>query len=559
MSSNKFVIKSKDSLVDILEQAGAVFDGDNCTCPFHDDRNPSGGIYRDGGHWRFRCFVCDITLDYWDILARHENLDIAEVLRMEPKEERTQHVYENYQDALGEYTARYEYFDLDSKLLVTKIRIFDNETNKKSYRMISPYYGGYIRKGPQPPWPLYNLPGLNVGGKRGLVIVEGEKCVDALRELGFPVTTALSSTSVSQTDWSPVYGRDIVIWPDNDPTGYKYANAVDQILKPYCKVTRVDPIEIGLVSKEDVVDYIERGHGSEDIRAVLQEASIRTSARGVWDYINGMIDGSIMAVEWPWPMLQRFSQALLPGTITVLVGPPGSSKSLMLTEALSYWIDNDIKVALHVLEENKTFHLLRALAQRSEVAGITEPEWVKAHPQEARAIWTSHAPYLDTIGKHLYAQPEKQTNLSEIIDWITEQLEAGCRIVAVDPITAAGRTKDVWKADEEFILCSKKLADKYHASLIFVTHPTKQDAQPYLGNMRGGAAWQQFVQNVFWLEKLQGTQHVSLIDGTMVRVNRMVHILKARNAREMTTGKIAYSMTKGLRFHEHGEFAQFED
>ena len=52
---------------------------------------------------------------------------------------------------------------------------------------------------------------------------------------------------------------------------------------------------------------------------------------------------------------------------------------------------------------------------------------------------------------------------------------------------------------------------------------------------------------------------MELIDGSMVRINRLLHILKARNAREMETGKLAYLMTKGLRFKELGEFRKYED
>ncbi len=385
--------------------------------------------------------------------------------------------------------------------------------------------------------------------------------MDALTELGICATTAMSSTSVEQTDWSPVYGHHIVIWPDNDQPGQKYAKAVERALTPHCpSVTIVDVEALEcLGQKGDIVDYIAFGHGSVDIREILRETAKHTPADGVLQYIEGMIDGSISAMDWPWPMLHQFSQALLPGTITLLVGPPGSCKSLMLMEALAYWIDGEVPVALHVLEENKTFHLLRALAQRASLPMLAHPDWVKANPKEVRDAWIQNKAYLDVMGKHLYAQPDKQVNLNGIFTWMTEQLEAGCRIVAVDPITAASRDKDVWKADEEFVLKSKQLADKYGASLIFVTHPTKQDAVPYLGNIRGGAAWTQFCQNVFWIEKLQGIRHVQLTDGSMVRINRRMHILKARNAQEMQTGILGYIMTKGLKFQECGEFSEYED
>jgi 5S rRNA maturation endonuclease (ribonuclease M5) len=557
---NNSIVQEKDTLVEILEQAGAIFSGNNCTCPFHVDSNPSASIFEKEDHWRFRCFVCDLTLDYYDIIAKRENMDIAETLRMDDIEERNEHVYAIYEDALGDFVTKYEYYDKENHYLVTKVRLLNQETHKKTYRMITPYYGGFIRKGPLPPWPLYNQPGINLGGKSGVVVVEGEKCADALRELNIPATTALSSTSVDQTEWSPIYGKKVVIWPDPDKTGMAYARAIERKLTPHCpSVTTVDVVALGLTGKEDVVDYIEQGHGSDAIRAILRDAAKHTPADGVERYIEGMIDGSIRAIEWPWPMLHSFSQALQPGTITLIVGSPGCSKSLMLMEALAYWIDNDVQVALHVLEENKTFHLLRALAQRANMPRLAESDWVHANPEVARQAMAQHKAYLDKIGQHLYAQPDKQVNLSEVLSWMTEQFDAGCRIVVVDPITAASRSKDVWKADEEFVLKAKKLVDQYKASVIFVTHPVKQDCQPYLGNIRGGAAWAQFAQNIFWLEKTQGIKDASLISGQMIRMNRLLYILKARNAREMTTGKLAYLMTKGLKFHECGEFGQYEE
>lgn len=553
-------ITDKDSLVEILESIGASFEADQCTCPYHQDSNPSAGIFRDTkGHWRFRCFVCDLTYDYYDILAGRKGLDIGETLRNEPKEEREKHVYSDYEECLGDYTSSYVYTDTSGGLLVTKTRRFDVGKGRKTYRMITPYYGGFIRQAPDPPWPLYNLQAMSLQPNKAVVVVEGEKCADALKELGILATTALSSTSTGQTDWTPLYGKKIVIWPDNDSVGQKYADAVERILMPHCPVTKVDPVPLGLGEKEDVVNYIERGHGSEDIRSVLNEAAKHTPSEGVGQYIEGMIDGSIRAMGWPWELLQQYSQALLPGTITVFCGPPGCSKSLLLMEALAHWIDNDVRCALYALEENKTFHLLRALAQRAGMSELTEPDWVRSNPEATRKAMAEHKAYLDRMGQFLYAQPMKQISLLEISAWMREQLDAGCRIVAVDPITAASRGKNIWEADEEFILMSKKLADEYKASIIFVTHPTKQDATPYLGNLRGGAAYQQFVPNVFWLEKTQGLRCAELTDGSMVRVNRILHILKARNAKEMETGKLAYLMTKGLKFQELGEFKQFED
>jgi len=544
----------KDSLVELLERLGAVFEGDKCTCPFHEDRNPSAGVYVDDkGHWRFRCFSCDLTLDYLDI-TRRENITI-------PKEpvQKEKHVYASLDEAAGECEARYSYADIEGNLLAVKTRFTPPDGKRgKGYSIIKPYYGGFQRACPEPPYPLYAQ--THIRGAKAVVVVEGEKCADALNEMGIPATTSIGSGGklVTATDWSPVYGKKIVIWPDNDKTGQNYKDLVAAQLLPYCTISVVDPVLLDLKEKEDVADYIEKGHGKLDIRLALNEACKNTPASEVNAYIEGMIDGSIRAIEWPWPMLHRYSQALLPGTVTVVVGPPGCSKSFMLMEALAFWLDKGEKVALYALEENATFHLLRALSQKANMPDITRPDWVKAHPEEVREAWIKHKDHLNRMAKHLYALPTRQTNLKEMIAWITEQCKAGCRIITVDPITAAAHGKAVWEADSEFILASKQIADKYKVSLIYVTHPTKIDAAPCVGNIRGGAAYQQFVQNIFWVEKT-GLRYAAIEGAESTVINRRIHILKARNAAEMKTGVIAYTLTKGLKFYEHGEFKKYED
>lgn len=79
------------------------------------------------------------------------------------------------------------------------------------------------------PRPLYNLDKLARWSSAPVIVVEGEKKVEAAERL-FPehVATCSSggSNAADKTDWSPCAGRDIVIWPDNDEAGARYAGAV---------------------------------------------------------------------------------------------------------------------------------------------------------------------------------------------------------------------------------------------------------------------------------------------------------------------------------------------
>jgi len=56
-------------------------------------------------------------------------------------------------------------------------------------------------------------------------VVEGEKAAEALRRLGLTVTTSAGgSAAAEKTDWSPLAGRTVVVWPDLDESGRRYAH-----------------------------------------------------------------------------------------------------------------------------------------------------------------------------------------------------------------------------------------------------------------------------------------------------------------------------------------------
>jgi putative DNA primase/helicase len=82
-------------------------------------------------------------------------------------------------------------------------------------------------------WPaprsLYGLQKLAMAPSAAILICEGEKTADAAQRL-FPdlvaITSAGGSKAAGKADWSPLKGRDVVIWPDNDEAGQFYAEEV---------------------------------------------------------------------------------------------------------------------------------------------------------------------------------------------------------------------------------------------------------------------------------------------------------------------------------------------
>ena len=81
--------------------------------------------------------------------------------------------------------------------------------------------------------PLYNLP--NVVASEKVIWVEGEKCADALNEIGYTATCTmggagmLSRKSASRFDFSPLQDKELIIWGDNDNAGRKVAELVQEL------------------------------------------------------------------------------------------------------------------------------------------------------------------------------------------------------------------------------------------------------------------------------------------------------------------------------------------
>ena len=77
--------------------------------------------------------------------------------------------------------------------------------------------------------PLYGLNELRARPNAPVVVVEGEKKVDVAKRL-FPDYIAVSPMNGAQsphkTDWAPVTARPVIIWPDHDEPGLKFAERV---------------------------------------------------------------------------------------------------------------------------------------------------------------------------------------------------------------------------------------------------------------------------------------------------------------------------------------------
>ena len=205
-------------------------------------------------------------------------------------------------------------------------------------------------------------------------------------------------------DWTPLSGKKVVLWPDNDPAGLdgkivgiEHMKQVMEILQRLDKPPRmfwIDPAAIDLPEKGDVADYLEPCIKGTDQAArsldAVQALATPCGGAGVGldELIEDTISGKRASLKWSmWPAVSQMARALMPGTVTAFCGDPGSGKSFMLLEAAWRWHQAGVKVAIFELEDAPAYHLNRSLAQIGGESGLMDDEWIRENAIGAGRSW----------------------------------------------------------------------------------------------------------------------------------------------------------------------------
>jgi hypothetical protein len=123
----------------------------------------------------------------------------------------------------------YNYRDIDGNLLSAVARWDAKGDRAKIIRPLSYLETSLMGarcwqlKGPARPKPLYGLPLLKQYPDAEVLLVEGESCADAFNGLGVSGWIALTfmggSHGAAHADYTPLNGRRVILWPDNDEPG----------------------------------------------------------------------------------------------------------------------------------------------------------------------------------------------------------------------------------------------------------------------------------------------------------------------------------------------------
>ncbi|SBW05786.1 conserved hypothetical protein [uncultured delta proteobacterium] len=165
----------------------------------------------------------------------------------------------------GQASQMWRYEDAQGRALAYAVR-FDLKDGKAVLPLC---YGQYGNNRPQWAWkalpeprPLYGLPKLTAMPDAPVLLVEGEKTADAAQRY-FPYHAALTwsggSNAVGKADFSPLQGREVIIWPDNDEPGFAAALELAKTLAGTTRSVAIVQPPDTLPSAWDLADQTEQG------------------------------------------------------------------------------------------------------------------------------------------------------------------------------------------------------------------------------------------------------------------------------------------------------------
>ena len=585
-----------EALLEALRDAGAVVKSrTRILCPFHEDSNPSATIYQgEGDVWRFKCMACGVCEDVIGVQALSQGRTAGQVLAGEsvaamphPKLRTSKgskpaapaRIFPtlvaltrsiNHVATVHRYT-----HPLTKAVEMAVVRVEDGD--HKRFLQVRPEGDGFVFGAPAAPLPIYNRG--RVVAAATIIVVEGEKCVEALTRLGYVATTSPGGAeNGGKADWSPLAGKaDVVLWPDQDDPdpkkgdtrkGHRHMRQVADLLEqldPPPSVRWFDPTPFDLPSGGDAVDYIAQHGGDDDVdrrRAVDCVIGLADPIGGASDLsrlLEDTISGKRSVIPLPWSNLDRLSQALMPGTITCGCGEPGCGKSYLILQAALYWHRENVKVAVYMLEEDRDYHLQRALAQLARNANLTSLRWIRENADATRAAEREHRAFLATFARCITTAPEKHVTLADLAVWVEARAKAGCEVIVIDPVTAADAGDKRHLEDMTFMWTVKATLRRYpSARVVLMTHP-RTGAKGW-GDMAGGAAYPRFAQSVFWIHAHQPPKQVlcetwSPVAGKQsvaAEVGRTIKLGKTRNGQGAGLD-IGFEFDPGsLRFVEKG-------
>ncbi|MDT4330826.1 DUF3987 domain-containing protein [Methylomonas sp. MED-D] len=234
---------------------------------------------------------------------------------------------------------QWTYKNPDKTIIGYTVRYEDDDGNKDVIPIFKRKANQWLPGIDLDPTPLYGLHHLaSLADADTVCIVEGEKCALTMNRLGYCTVTSIGGANgAKKADWSPFENINrVIVMPDNDEPGEKYAKDVCQLLK------KVNPdIEIKILrlpnspESGDIVDYIQSYESDWDGYSKFNEdriASLRKRITKLLDKVEDVpeswLSGAADDSDWLEPTaltdsdllpVKPFAEKMLPEPLRAFV------------------------------------------------------------------------------------------------------------------------------------------------------------------------------------------------------------------------------------------------
>ncbi len=284
-----------------------------CHCPAHDDEIPSLNVrIGESGKLLIKCRAACTTEAVveaigWTLKDLMPPSKHGRARRSDSKTKKSRYdTIEAISDAAatwknGSFESKHVYRDAENVPVFAVVRV-RRPDGSKEIPQIRPASGGWMFGGIKKHRPLYRLPELlAASGEVPVLLFEGEQKADLAARLGFVATSCSQGAGNAHlTDFAPLAGRTLTLFPDNDPAGTKHMR--DVAARAYA--ARAVSVSIAqlpdLPAKGDIVDFCdarhEAGAGDDEIAEEIREA-IASAANAEAEPDDGQADPDEASTE----------------------------------------------------------------------------------------------------------------------------------------------------------------------------------------------------------------------------------------------------------------------
>jgi archaellum biogenesis ATPase FlaH len=482
---------SEADVIPQLKNVKRVTNGWTASCPAHPDKHPSFSVLeQDDGNLYLKC---------------HKGCSFVQIVQTLGLNEGEQN--SNVNKTQKRIVAEYDYVDENGEVIYQAIRY-----EPKNFNFRRPDSNGNwiynIQGVKRIPYKLPELLEAKVN-ELPVILCEGEADVNNVMEkLGFIATTTPQGANSWNNNYAEYFdGLDVIILPDNDISGLKYANDAALSLWGIAKSVKVIKLP-NLPDKGDVSNWIDMGGTTEELKKLIVETNEwtpdenpkeATTANQDFFIIKKANDCIFEAKQKPVPKM-LFGEFWFEDELSILFADSGTGKSLLAVQiADSITNGKRIKPFNLEIESQKVLYFDFELGAR---------QFTNRYAMNIDGYFQEEYKFNDSLLRVTMNPDANLLNGSSFERMLFDALEnavteTDAKILIVDNITYLNSNNEKAKEALPLMKHLKALKEKYNLSILALAHTPKRylDKELTQNDLAGSKMLMNFCDSSFAIGK----------------------------------------------------------